>query len=187
VDQRRLVERACQGDQLAFAALVEDSIAELEAVARLILRDHELARDAVQDAYVRAWRDLPGLRDAERFEAWLRRLAVNACLDAVRRRRRRPMEVELPPMMPVAIVDPMAAIADRDQLDRGFRALTVEQRAVLVLHYYVGLPVPSVAATLGIPLGTAQSRLSRALEGLRAELGAKGGPGRAAVRREQIA
>ncbi len=95
MDQRDLVERAGLGDHDAFAVLVRESIAHLEAVARLILRDHELARDAVQDAYVRAWRDLPGLRDPDRLDPWLHRLTVNACLDTVRRRRRRPIEVEL--------------------------------------------------------------------------------------------
>ena len=95
MDQRELVERAARGDHDAFATLVGASIARLEAVSRLILRDQELARDAVQDAYIRAWRDLPGLRDPDRFDAWLHRLTVNSSLDAMRRRRRRPIEVEL--------------------------------------------------------------------------------------------
>ena len=98
MDQRDLVERAGRGDHDAFALLVGASIAHLEAVARLILRDQELARDAVQDAYIRAWRDLPGLRDPDRFDAWLHRLTVNACLDVARRRRRRPIEVDLTPI-----------------------------------------------------------------------------------------
>jgi len=96
VDQRRLVEQAMRGDHDAFATLAGDSIARLDAAARLILRDRELARDAVQDAMVRAWRDLPGLRDPDRFEAWLRRLTVHACIDAARRRRRRPFLDTLP-------------------------------------------------------------------------------------------
>ena len=163
VDQRDLVERAGRGDHDAFGALVGATIAELEAVARLILRDHELARDAVQDAYIKAWRDLPGLREPERFEAWLHRLLVNTCLDTLRKRRRRPMEVELMPITPPSIGDETGWVADRDQLERGFRGLDPDQRAVLVLHYYVGMSVPMVAETLGVPLGTAQSRLGRAL------------------------
>jgi RNA polymerase sigma-70 factor (ECF subfamily) len=172
VDQRELVERAGRGDHDAFASLVGASIAQLEAVARLILRDHELARDAVQDAYIRAWRDLPGLRDSERFDAWLHRLTVNSCLDIARRRRRRPIEVDLDPIMSPAAADDMAIVADREMLERGFRHLKVDQRAVLVLHYYVGLPTSAVAETLDIPKGTVQSRLHRALAELRAAIAA---------------
>ena len=151
--------------------LVGASIARLEAVARLILRDQELARDAVQDAYIRAWRDLPGLRDPERFDAWLHRLTVNACLDAVRRRKRRPIEVELSPIMPADHRRP-----DRRRRPRPARARLppprADQRAVLVLHYYVGMSTSAVAETLDIPLGTAQSRLNRALAELRAAIAA---------------
>jgi RNA polymerase sigma-70 factor (ECF subfamily) len=172
VDQRELVERASNGDHDAFAVLVGASVARLEAVARLIVRDQELARDAVQDAYIRAWRDLPGLRDPERFDAWLHRLTVNACLDAARRRKRRPIEVELSPIMPPTIADPTGHIADRDQLERGFRRLRADQRAVLVLHYYVGMSASAVAESLDIPVGTAQSRLNRALAELRAAIAA---------------
>jgi RNA polymerase sigma-70 factor (ECF subfamily) len=167
VDQRELVERAGRGDHDAFASLVGASVAHLEAVARLIVRDQELARDAVQDAYIRAWRDLPGLRDPARFDAWLHRLTVNACLDVVRRRRRRPIEVDISPVSQPVIADQTGLVADRDLLERGFRQLGPDQRAVLVLHYYVGLSVPELAETLGIPLGTAQSRLGRALAAMR--------------------
>jgi RNA polymerase sigma-70 factor (ECF subfamily) len=171
VDQREIVERAGRGDHDAFALLVHGSIARLEAVARLVLRDPELARDAVQEAYIRAWRDLPGLRDPDRLDAWLHRLTINACLDAVRRRRRRPIEVELEPVLTPRVGDASAHVAERDALEHGFRALTADQRAVLVLHYYVGMSVPTLAETLGVPLGTAQSRLGRALAALRAALG----------------
>ncbi|HSS35584.1 MAG TPA: RNA polymerase sigma factor [Patescibacteria group bacterium] len=186
MDQRELVERASRGDHDAFALLVGASIAQLEAVARLILRDQELARDAVQEAYIRAWRDLPGLRDPDRLDAWLHRLTVNACLDAVRRRRRRPIETELTPIRPPIVGDSTGLVADRDQLERGFRHLGTEQRAVLVLHYYVGMSVPAVAETLGIPLGTAQSRLGRALATLRDAIGTEADAG-SAVRQGQIA
>ena len=167
MDQRDLVERAGKGDHDAFAVLVGATIARLEAVARLILRDQELARDAVQEAYIRAWRDLPGLRDPDRFDAWMHRLTVNATLDAVRRRRRRPIEVELTAATPQWMRDPTGIVADRDELDAGFRRLSPDLRAVLVLHYYVDMSMPAVAETLGIPLGTAQSRLDRALRGIR--------------------
>ena len=172
MDQRELIERAGRGDHDAFAALVGASIGHLTAVARLIVRDHELARDAVQDAYVRAWRDLRGLREPDRFDAWLHRLTVNACLDVLRYRRRRPIEVDIHPLVLSNAVDQLSQVANRDQLDRGFARLPPDQRAVLVLHYYVGLSVSSVADTLGIPLGTAQSRLGRGLAVLRAALDA---------------
>ena len=172
MDQRELVERAGRGDHDAFATLVGASIARLEAVARLILRDQELARDAVQEAYIRAWRDLPGLRDPKRFDAWLHRLTVNSCLDAVRRRKRRPVEVELSPLMSPFSGDETGAVANRDQLERGFRRLGADLRTVLVLHYYVGMSASAVAETLDIPTGTAQSRLHRALAELRAAIAA---------------
>jgi RNA polymerase sigma-70 factor (ECF subfamily) len=167
---RDLVVRAARGDHDAFGLLVRASIAQLEGVARLILRDAEHARDAVQDAYLRAWRDLPGLRDPDRFDAWLHRLTVHACLDVARRRRRRPAEVALMPatsVTPSGHGDPLGRVVERDELERGFRHLSAEQRAVLVLHYFADLSVPAVAEVLEIPLGTAQSRLGRALVALR--------------------
>jgi RNA polymerase sigma-70 factor (ECF subfamily) len=176
VDQRDLVERASRGDHDAFAALVGATIARLESVARLILRDPELARDAVQEAYFRAWRDLPGLRDPAKFDAWLHRLTVNSSLDALRRRRRRPIEVELTPATPQSMTDPTGNVVDRDELEHGFQVLAPDLRAILVLHYYVGMSMPTVAETLGIPLGTAQSRLHRALEGLRRAIGPRPSP-----------
>jgi RNA polymerase sigma-70 factor, ECF subfamily len=171
VDQRDLVERARKGDHDAFAVLAVAAIARLDAAARLILRDRELARDVIQDAMVRAWRDLPGLRDPERFDAWLRRLTVHACIDAARHRRRRPIEVELTVLDAPSIPDAASMVIDRDTLDRALRGLDPEWRAVVVLHYYLGLPLPDVAEALGIPLGTAKSRLHRSLGVLRTLIG----------------
>ena len=105
MDQRDLVSRAQRGDKDAFALLAGVAVARLDSAARLILRDGELARDAVQDAMVRAWKDLPGLRDPDRFDAWLHRLTVNACLDVARRRRRRSIEVELTPLAMPSVGD----------------------------------------------------------------------------------
>jgi RNA polymerase sigma-70 factor (ECF subfamily) len=187
VDQRDLVERAGKGDHDAFAELVGATIARLEAAARLILRDPELARDVVQEAYIRAWRDLPGLRDPDRFDAWLHRLAVNCSLDALRRRRRRPIEVELTASTPQWMRDPTGIVADRDELDAGFRRLSPDLRAILVLHYYVGMSMPMVAKTLGIPLGTAQSRLNRALNGIRRAMAPGLAPATAVASKGQIA
>ena len=167
MDQRVLVERARRGDHDAFAELAAAAITRLDAAARLILRDRELARDAVQDALIRAWRDLPGLRDPDRFDAWLHRLTVHACLDLVRKRRRRPVEIELGPLDLAGHVDQLSDLALRDELDRAMAQLEPEHRAVIVLRYYVGLPLPEAARSLGIPLGTAKSRLHRAIAAMR--------------------
>jgi RNA polymerase sigma-70 factor, ECF subfamily len=167
VDQRGLVERARDGDHDAFTTLAADAIARLDAAARLIMRDGDLARDAVQDALVRAWRDLPGLRDPARFDAWLHRLLVNACLDTLRRRRRRPIEVELTPISGPTVGDIATVVADRALLDDALRRLEPDGRAVIVMHYFLGMPIPDVAVALGIPLGTAKSRLHRSLARMR--------------------
>jgi RNA polymerase sigma-70 factor (ECF subfamily) len=167
VNQRELVGRARRGDHDAFADLVDPALARLDAAARLILRDPELARDAVQEALIRAWRDLPGLRDPDRFEAWLRRLTVNACLDLARHRRRRPIEVELTPLDAPSASDPAGALADRELVDGALRRLDPGHRSVVAMYYLLGMPLPDVAAALGIPLGTAKSRLHYALAAMR--------------------
>jgi RNA polymerase sigma-70 factor (ECF subfamily) len=172
VDQRGLVERAGRGDHDAFGVLVDASVARLELAARLILRDSELARDAVQEAMVLAWRNLPGLRDPDRFDAWLHRLTVRSCIDMARRRRRRVIEVALTPFDDVPVADASALIADRDLLDRTLARLDPEQRAIIVLRYYLGLTLPEAADALGIPLGTASSRLYRSLTAMRITVGA---------------
>jgi len=169
VDQRGLVERARQGDHDAFAVLVRGSIARLDTAARLILRDPELARDAVQDALIRAWRDLRSLREPERFDAWLHRLTVNACLDLARRRRRRPIEVEILPLFTPSTPDPADAIADRILVDSVMRRLDEQGRSIIVLHYFLGMPISEVATSLGLPVGTVKSRLHRALEEMRVD------------------
>jgi RNA polymerase sigma-70 factor (ECF subfamily) len=167
VDQRSLVERAREGDHDAFTKLVDLTLPRLDAAARLILRDRELARDAVQDTLIRAWRDFRGLRDPDRFDAWLHRLMVNACLDLTRRRRRRPMEVEIAPIDAAGVTDMARDLADRDLLDAALQRLDPPHRAVVVLHYYLGMPLPDVAASLGIPVGTAKSRLHYSLAAMR--------------------
>ena len=170
MDQRRLVERARGGDHDAFAELAGAAIVRLDQAARLILRDPELARDAVQETLIRAWRDLPGLRDPERFDAWLHRLAVHSCLDLVRRRRRRPIEVELSPLDTPTIAEQSGRLADRDLVDRTLQHLDANGRAIVVLHYFLGMPLTEVASSLGIPVGTVKSRLQRALGEMRAAI-----------------
>jgi RNA polymerase sigma-70 factor, ECF subfamily len=188
VDQRWLVERARNGDHDAFAELARAAVVRLDRAARLILRDPELARDAVQDGLIRAWRDLPGLRDPGRFDAWLHRLTVNSCLDLVRRRRRRPMEVELSPIHHPTIADASATVARRDLVENVLNALDPEERAVVVLHYYLGLPLTDVAASLRIPAGTVKSRLHRALGEMRVAIKTETDePRRASVAGGQIA
>ena len=170
MDQRALVERAQRGDHDAFTVLIEHAVARLDGAARLILRDGELARDAMQEALFRAWRDLPGLRDPDRFDAWLYRLTVNACLQAARHRRRRPIEVELTPMAGPAIGDHQSLVAAREILDDALRRLDPEWRAVIVLHYYLGMPLPDVAVALHLPIGTVKSRLHRSLGVMRSTI-----------------
>lgn len=170
MDQHGLVERARRGDRHAFAELARASGARLDATARLILRDPELAQDAVQETLIRAWRSLPGLRDPATFDHWLHSLVAHACIDLVRKRRRRVIEVELTPVHDTPTIDGAAMIADRDQLDRVLARLEPEARAVVVLHFYLDMPLPKVAATLGIPVGTAKSRLHRSLGAMRSAM-----------------
>lgn len=163
-----LVERARDGDRDAFASIAAESIDRLFATARAVLRDADRAQDATQEALVRCWRDLPTLRDPDRFEAWLRRLLMHAITDEIRRGRRFDAKVRL--IREDDVVEPAAVYEDRDRLDRAFRRLSVDHRAVLVLHHLQGLSLPEVAEALGIPLGTAKSRLHYALDAVRASL-----------------
>jgi RNA polymerase sigma-70 factor (ECF subfamily) len=177
---RGLVEAAQRGDHDAFEALAIGAGDRLFAIARLILRDVHAAEDAVQEALVHAWRDLPRLRDADRFDAWLHRLLINACYDQGRHRRRWSAEIHVL-HADAPTEDAAGSLADRDQIERGFRRLKPEHRVVVVLHHYLGLSAPEIADTLGIPVGTAKSRLHYALETLRAALEADARPPVAAI------
>ena len=169
--QAELVDRARSGDREAFAVLAGGAVDRLYGIARHILRDAELAEDATQEALVRAWRDLPALRDAERFDAWLYRLLVNACADVGRRRRRWRAEITVVSTEPSEL-DRATELADRDELERGLRRLTDAQRSVLILSFYIGLSPGELADALDIPVGTAKSRLHYAIDALRAALAA---------------
>ena len=169
--QADLVDRARSGDREAFAVLASGAVDRLYAIARLVLRDADLAQDATQDALVRAWRDLPTLRDVERFDAWLHRLIVRSCADIGRHRRRWRTEITVLQGEP-AELDRADELADRDQLERGLRRLTTNQRTVLVLTFYLGLTPSELAVSLDIPVGTAKSRLHYAIEALRVALAA---------------
>jgi RNA polymerase sigma-70 factor, ECF subfamily len=175
---RDLVVRARAGDREAFAQLAAGAISRLDAVARLITRDPDRAKDAVQETLIRAWRDLPGLRDPDRFDAWLRRLLVNACMDELRGTRLREIEVVLTDLHHPAVSDAGIGLANRDALERAFRNLDPGQRSLIVLYYYLGLSLEEAANAAGVPSGTAKSRLARARETLRSTLEADARPGR---------
>ena len=173
--QRELVERAILGDHDAFSVLARASIGRLYAVATLILRDSDRAQDAVQEALVSAWRDVRAIRDPDAWDAWLHRLTVRACYRAARKERRRDL-VELhvmPDQEPTEPADMSMRLAERDRLERELGRLPIDQRAVMVLHFYFDLPLTEAALILDIPVGTAKSRLHRGLTTLRGSIGAE--------------
>ena len=172
--QRDLVVQAMAGDHDAFEQLARAEIRRLHAVSRLILRDEGKAEEATQEALMAAWRRLPGLRDPNRFGPWLNRLLVNACYREARRSgRRQAIEVHIDPLVLSDASNSLEAgadLANRDQLERGFRRLDVDQRTVLVMHYYLGFSLDEAAEVLGVPPGTVRSRLHRAINAMRAAL-----------------
>ena len=181
-----LVLRAQNGDEIAFARLADGVYGRLQQVAYRIQRDPELARDASQQAALSMWRHLPELRDPDRFEAWSYRLCVHACYEESRKRKRRRLETALQPWHEPTAPDEYQRLVDHDQLERAFRQLSFEHRAVLVLHHYLALPVDEVANTLDIPLGTVKSRMDRALRQMRRVLAADGAPGPRATSRQEV-
>jgi len=168
--QQALVEQAQRGDAEAFDALARMTGDECLAIAVRILRDVHLAEDAVQAALITAWTELRSLRDPARFEPWLHRILTNACYAEARRRTRWSEGLRILPVAGTYGPDDYLTVDDRDVLERAFRRLTVEQRAILVFHHYLGLPTPEVAARIGLPVGTAKSRLHHATRALRASL-----------------
>ena len=169
--QRDIAIRARQGDHDAFNALVAASIGRLYSIACLILRDRDRAEDATQEAIVQAWRDIRGLRQPESVDAWLNRLLVRACHRQTRTERRRALvELRVLSEAEPALESHELSVSQRDELDRGFARLDLDQRTVLVLHHFVGLPLTEVAAILDIPAGTAKSRLNRGIAAMRAAL-----------------
>lgn len=164
-----LVQKAREGDRDAFDLLMTAVIDHLYRIARLILRDVDRAEDAVQEALVRCWRDLPGLRDPSKFDAWLNRLLMHSVTDEARRYRRFSASVAVLRAEPME-QDTTGALADRDQLARVFDRLSLDHRTIVVLHHYLGFTVEQAASTIGIPVGTAKSRLYYATAALRAAL-----------------
>jgi RNA polymerase sigma-70 factor (ECF subfamily) len=166
-----LVRQARQGDRDAYDILLTEHVDHLYRIARLILRDFDRAEDAVQEALVRCWRDLPRLRDPDRFDAWLNRILMRSITDEARKRRSVVLNV-IPLTFEPAEADSSGALADRDELARVFDRLSIEHRTIVVLHHYLGLTVDEAATTIGIPVGTAKSRLHYATGALRAALDA---------------
>ena len=173
-----LVKRAQHGDRESFGQLAADLAARFLPVARRILRDTDLAEDASQRALVAIWRDLPQLRDPARFDAWSYRLLVRACYAEGRRSRQWAPNLRLLPADEPSGPEGLSSVVDRDQLERGFRRLSLDHRAVVVLHHYLDLPLETVADVLGVPIGTVRSRLLHAMRGLRAALDADARPAR---------
>jgi RNA polymerase sigma-70 factor (ECF subfamily) len=164
-----LVRQARQGDRDAYDILLTEHVDHLYRIARLILRDIDSAEDAVQEALVACWHDLPSLRDPDRFDAWLNRILMHAITNEARKRRGRVMNV-IPLRVEPAEADSSGALADRDEIARVFDRLSIEHRTIVVLRYYLGLTTDEAARTIGIPSGTAKSRLHHATEALRAAL-----------------
>jgi RNA polymerase sigma-70 factor, ECF subfamily len=166
-----LVRRAQTGDADAFESLLAPRLERLYGTAALIVHDRTLGEDAVQEAMVRAWQGLPGLRDPNRFEAWLRRLLVHSCVDAARSAKRERSVRELP--VRLAGHDDVAnVVVDRDAVERAFASLTANHRAAFVLRHYLGHSVEEVADALHVPLGTAKSRLHYAEQAMAAGIDA---------------
>lgn len=170
---RELVQQAMLGNRDAFGVLVERALPRMIGTAGLILRDRDWAEDAAQEALVHAWRDLRGLRDPDRFDAWLHRLLVHACQDQLRRHRHELTDAELLTSLPQPAPDAGQRLGDRDELERGLRRLTDEQRLVIVLRFYLGLTDAEVADATRLPIGTVKSRMFRALDALRGALEAE--------------
>ena len=168
--QRELVERAARGDQDAFTVLATEHVDRCYALAYRILRDLYRAQDATQQALLSAWRDIATLRDPDRFDAWLYRIVVHACYIETRTERRWNARLRLLPTHRTTGSDLASSVVDRDALEGAFSLLTPEQRAVVVLHHHLGYPLTEIAATLGIPEGTARSRLHYAVRQLRVAL-----------------
>jgi RNA polymerase sigma factor (sigma-70 family) len=171
-----LVILAQHGDKGAFGLIAAAIADRFLAVSRRILRDIDLAEDATQQALLAIWQDLPTLRDPARFDAWSYRLLVRACYAEGRKERRWAPNLRLLPADEPIATDSLSSVIDREQLEHGFRRLSLDHRTVVVLYHYLDMPLDGIAETLDIPVGTAHSRLHHAMRGLRAALDAEARP-----------
>lgn len=165
-----LVVRAQHGDQQAFASIARGIAIRLRKAAYGVLRDMDLAEESAQQAIVTIWRELPRLRDPRRFDAWCYRILARICYAE----RRRAQKHEVASLEGACGLPSRSDLSHdvllRDQLERGFARLSLEHRAVVVLHHQLDLPLDEVAEALGVPTGTVKSRLHRAMAQLRASL-----------------
>lgn len=164
-----LVIRAQQGDRDAFEEIAASVVRRLYGTASLIIRDPDAASDAVQETLISAWQNLPSLRDASAFDGWLNRILVRSCYRAIRHRRWGRFEVQVTEI-DVPVTSDEHRVDTLDQIERAFRRLTPDHRAVIVMHHRLGLQMEEVATALDIPVGTVKSRLHRATAALRAAL-----------------
>lgn len=170
-----LVVQAQRGDTRAFESLMVADHHRLFRVAQGILRDPYLAEDATQQAFLDIWRDIRRLRDPSKFAGWSYRLLVRVCFAEARRKRYAVSDTEMLPDQEPLAADAFDAVVDRDELERAFQLLSIEQRTVIVLHHLMDLTLEQIAETLDIPLGTVHSRVSRAMRALRAAMRADAG------------
>lgn len=167
-----LVEMAASGQRHAFEQLVEMRLDRTFRTACAILGNEADARDATQDAFIRAWIQLPKLRDGARFDAWLNRVVLNVCRDALRKRSRA-REIDLG-ATEIGRPDSQGEVADREAFNAAFDRLSFADRSILVLHHLHQQPMSEIAAQLGIPTGTAKSRMHTARRALERALEAEG-------------
>jgi RNA polymerase sigma-70 factor, ECF subfamily len=183
---QRIVVRVQDGDERAFEALATADYPRLHRVAYSVLGDAASAEDATQQALLDIWRKIRRLRDPGKYEAWSYRLLVRACYAEARRRPRWVPSDDLPAAAEPRTVDAYGGIADRDQLERGFRRLSLDQRMVIVLRFLLGMSPDEVAATLGVSRWAVYKRLQAATDALRTALDADARTATIAVEKQEV-
>ncbi len=163
--ERLVIEQAQRGDRVAFETIVEARLGQTFRTALAILGSEPDARDAVQETFIKAWRELPRLRELDRFDAWFSRIVVNTCRTALRSRGRRQVrEIPVDEQSPMQARGPRLEdrVGDIDALERAFERLSADERAILALHHVERRSLAELAATFQVPEGTVKSRLHAA-------------------------